>query len=279
MNGNTLNEFRHASYGCFKQAGDALFNTMDALSSEPAAHSFPELSLSPLFQRKWASLYQAFEDGKIDAQRLRQVFVQFAPLPSAGQYVFVGIDTSNLYRPDAKTGADRTLVPVANMPDKAHVVCPGWVMSHVVLLPKEAGQGTFVLDIERVASSELATHVAASQLKAVVDLLGKRGLRPVIIGDRWYACAPFLAAMSEVSASCLLRVKSNRVWYRRAPVRQPGQRGASRHPMAHACNAVILARTANRIRVGRGWMPTASACKCGAGTSCICARPDGLRCR
>ena len=59
MNLNTLNEFRHAVCGCFKQAGDALFNTVDALSSETAAHSFPELSLSPLFPRGWPSLYEA----------------------------------------------------------------------------------------------------------------------------------------------------------------------------------------------------------------------------
>ncbi|HEU5376327.1 MAG TPA: hypothetical protein VFV38_12850 [Ktedonobacteraceae bacterium] len=110
MNLNTLNEFRHATYGCFKQAQDALFNTMDALRSEPEAHRFPELSLSPLFQRKWASLYEAFEDGKIDADRLREVLVQFAPLPGAGEHVFLGVDTSNLYRPDAHTSADRTLV-------------------------------------------------------------------------------------------------------------------------------------------------------------------------
>src|ERR1700688_1651677 len=108
MNLTILNEFRHGIYGCFERASDALFNTVDALSSETAAHSFPELSLSPFFQRKWASLYEAFEDGKIDAERLRQVFVQFAPLPGTGQQVFLGIDTSNLYRPDAQTGADRT---------------------------------------------------------------------------------------------------------------------------------------------------------------------------
>jgi hypothetical protein len=228
MNLTTLNEFRRATYGCFKQAGDALFNTVDALSSEPAAHSFPELSLSPLFQRKWPSLYEAFEDGHIDAERLRQVFVQFAPLPDPGQLVFLGVDTSNLYRPEAQTGADRTLVPVANLPEKAHVVCPGWIISSVVLLPKQAGQGTFVLDTQRVTSSEVATQVAAKQLRAVVDLLVQRGLRPVIIGDRWYACAPFLARMTGVAASCLLRVKCNRVFYRPAPARQPGQRGASR---------------------------------------------------
>lgn len=179
--------------------------------SEPAAHSFPELSLSPLFQRKWPSLYEAFEDGHIDAERLRQVFVQFAPLPDPGQLVFLGVDTSNLYRPEAQTGADRTLVPVANLPERAHVVCPGWIISSVVLLPKQAGQGTFVLDTARVTSSEGATQVAAKQLRAVVDLLVQRGLRPVIIGDRWYACAPFLARMTGVAASCLLRVKCHRV--------------------------------------------------------------------
>ena len=180
INLNTLNEFRHGMYGCFKQAGDALFNTMDALSSETTAHSFPELSLSPFFQRRWPSLYEAFEDGQIDAEQLCEIFVQFAPLPDAGQHVFLGIDTSNLLRPDAQTEEDRTLIPLANLPENAHVVCPGWVMSSVVLLSTEAGQATFVLDVVRVTSAGLATEVAASQLQAVVDCLVKRGLRPVI---------------------------------------------------------------------------------------------------
>lgn len=228
MNLNTLNEFRHAVYECFQRASDALFNTLDALSSEPTAQSFPELSLSPLFQRKWASLYEAFEDGQIDADRLREVFVQFAPLPDKGQHVFLGIDTSHLFRPEASTSAERTLLPIPNLPESHHAVSPGWVISSVVLLPEQAGQGTFVLDIRRVASHELATAVAAQQLAAVVDLLVKRGLKPIILGDRWYACAPFLARMSAVPASELLRVKRNRVLYRPAPARQPGQKGATR---------------------------------------------------
>ena len=228
MNLNTLNAFRHKIYGCFEQAADALFNTVDALSSETSAHSFPELSLSPFFTRKWASLYEAFEDGKIATEQLRRIFVQFAPRPEAGQHVFLGVDTSNLYRPEAHTSADRTMVPIPNLPECDHAVRPGWVISSVVLLPEAPGQGTFVLDTERVASSALATEVAASQLLAVVDLLVQCGLRPVIIGDRWYACAPFLARLTGVPASCLLRVKCNRVFYRPAPLRQPGQRGPSR---------------------------------------------------
>jgi hypothetical protein len=196
--------------------------------SESTAHSLPELSLSPLFVRRWPSLYAAFEDGKIDTEHLRQVFVQFAPLPGPGEYVFVGIDTSNLYRREAESAGDRSLLPLPNLSPGEHAVCPGWVISSIVLLPQQAGQATFVLDSRRVASCGTATQVGADQLLAVVELLVQRGLRPVIIGDRWYACAPFLLCMAEVAASCLLRVKSKRVFYRRAPARQAGQRGASR---------------------------------------------------
>jgi hypothetical protein len=228
MNLNTLNEFRHGVYGCFGKARDALFNLVDALASEASAHSFPELSFSPFFERTWASLYEALEDGRIDAERLRDVFLQFAPLPEPGQLVFVGIDTSNLYRPEAETAADRTLVKIATLPADTHVASPGWVISSVVLLPSKPGQGTFVLDTMRVKSTELATEVAARQLRAVVAGLMARGVCPVILGDRWYACAPFLARMADVDAACLLRVKSNRVFYRPAPARLPGQRGASR---------------------------------------------------
>jgi hypothetical protein len=228
MNLNTLNDFRHGIYHCFGHAKDALFNLVDALSSEAAASSFPELSFSPFFERSWASLYEALEDGQIDAGRLRQLFVDFAPLPEAGEIVFVGVDTSNLYRPEAETAEDRTLVPIANLPKNTHAASPGWVMSHVVLLPTQAGQGTFILDTARVASTELATVVAARQLRAVVALLVARGLHPIIVGDRWYACAPFLTRLADVEASSLLRVKSNRVFYRRAPQRFPGQLGASR---------------------------------------------------
>src|SRR5258708_26963634 len=179
MNLNTVNNFRHEMYNGFGNGKDALFNLVDALSSEAEARSFPELSFSPFFERTWASLYEALEDGRIDAERLREGFVDFAPLPQAGEIVSLGVDTSNLYRPEAETAEDRTLVPMANGPKNTHAASPGWVVSHVVLLPTQAGQGTFVLDTPRVRSTELVTDGAARQLRAVVALLGPRGLHPV----------------------------------------------------------------------------------------------------
>ena len=65
-------------------------------------------------------------------------------------------------------------------------------------------------------------------MRALVALLVARGLCPIIVGDCWYACAPFLARVADIEACCLLRVKSNRVFYRPAPARLPGQLGASR---------------------------------------------------
>src|SRR5437868_13190941 len=94
MNLNTLNEFRHGMYHCFGKAKDALFNLVDALCSEAGESLFPELSFSPFFERSLASLYEALEDGQIDAEQLRQVCVDFAPLPPAGEIVFLGVDKS-----------------------------------------------------------------------------------------------------------------------------------------------------------------------------------------
>lgn len=42
MNLHTWNACRHDVYQCFRQASEALFHVVDGLSSETAAHSFPE---------------------------------------------------------------------------------------------------------------------------------------------------------------------------------------------------------------------------------------------
>src|SRR5260370_31789462 len=124
-----MKEVRHERCGCFNGARDGLWDKGDELRSEKTANILPELLLSPFFQRKWASEYKALEEGKIRADRLREVFVQFAPLPGTSQHVYLGVDTSNLYRREAETSADRTMVPIPNLPECDRAVPPGWVIS------------------------------------------------------------------------------------------------------------------------------------------------------
>jgi hypothetical protein len=112
MNLNTLKQFRQEVYDCFDRAKDALFNTVDARLPEDRARSFPELSLSPHFERHWPSLYEGLEDGKIDQKGLQEVFARFLPQSHVQELVWVGLDVSGIPRPRAPTSADRSALYV-----------------------------------------------------------------------------------------------------------------------------------------------------------------------
>src|SRR5438132_2435174 len=214
MNLNTLQGFRQEVYGCFDRAADALFNSVDALLTETQAHSFPELSLSPSFERRWCSRYEAFEDGQIDQRRLRQVFVQYLLRSVDREQVWLGIDATSIERPQSKTSPDRTVVYKPNLPESSKPISYGWQFSTVVLLPEQPSSWTAVLDQQRIRSEQTSVEVAAAQLRQLAPLLDGR---PIVATDRWYSCAPFLLATEGLPFDKVLRLKRKRVLYRRAP--------------------------------------------------------------
>lgn len=224
MNLNTLNRFRHEVYGCFSRAADALFNTVDALLTETNAHSFPELSLSPYFERRWCSLYEAFEDGRIDQERLRRIFVEYLVRAEEGERVWLGIDATSIQRPESQTSPDRTVVYVPNLPESSKPISYGWQFSTVVVLPKQPSSWTAVLDQQRIRSEQTSVQVAAAQLRQLAPELR---CRPIVATDRWYSCAPFLLATQDLAFDKLLRLTRKRVLYRAAPA-PTGKRGAPR---------------------------------------------------
>jgi hypothetical protein len=224
MNLNTLQCFRHEVYDCFERAADALFNSVDALLTETQAHSFPELSLSPCFQRRWCSLYEAFEDGRIDQQRLRGVFARYLLRPEAAAQLWLGIDATSIERPESKTSPDRSVVYKPNLPESSKPISYGWQFSTVVLLPEQPSSWTPVLEQQRIRSDQTSVQVAAAQLRQLAPLLG---CRPIVATDRWYSCAPFLLATEGLPFDKLLRLKRKRVLYRAAPA-PTGKRGAPR---------------------------------------------------
>jgi len=224
MNLNTLNEFRHEVYGCFTRASDALFNTVDALLTETQARSFPELSLSPYFERRWCSLYEAFEDGRIDQERLRRVFARYLLRPADGRRVWLGIDATSIQRPESQTVPDRTVVYLPNLPESSKPISYGWQFSTVVVLPGHPSSWTAVLDQQRIGSEQTSVQVAASQLRQLAPMVEGR---PIVTTDRWYSCAPFLLLTEGLPFDKLLRLKRKRVLYRAAPA-PTGKRGAPR---------------------------------------------------
>lgn len=251
MDSTALSAFRHfrqGLHGCFERAADALMDTCDALLTQSGARSFAELSLSPCFRRRWASLYAALEDAQVERTALRQVFADALPCAATGTRRVLGIDASPIVRAQSHTAKDRTYVHTQEAPRQGkgksqgkgggskampNAVGVGWNFSALAVLPESASSWIYLLDNKRIASSQTPAEVAAEQLAAVVPLLaaGREAADsvclPLLTGDRYYGSATFVAATRKVACDKLLRIQSHRVFYHPAPP-PSGRRGAPR---------------------------------------------------
>lgn len=207
------------------QTANALFNTVDALLTEDQARSFPELSLSPCFERRWPSLYEAFEDGCINEAQLRAVFARYLLQMEAGACLWTGIDTTSIERPKARTSADRSAQPMHNLPVADKAITYGWRFSSLVVLPEQPSSWTYVLDQQRVSTDTTASQVALAQVQTLCQSCST----PIItVLDRAYDSTWLWCQLSGLPLhGCLIRLKLNRRLYRAAPA-PTGQRGAPR---------------------------------------------------
>ena len=224
MHFNTLSQMRQQMYRCFERSRDALFNLSDALLSEPQARSLPELSLSAFFERRWPSVYEALQDGRINVERLRQVFVQaLIESKPTEEPIWLGMDSSSMQRLEAVKSRDRGMIYVPNMPHATKPVSVGWQFSTLMLLPEQPSSWVGILEQRRIGTDQTAIEVGIEQLRAVLPLIS----HPVILlADRWYATASFVRACRELGCQALIRLKRNRKLYRAAPPRKEKQRGA-----------------------------------------------------
>jgi hypothetical protein len=219
-----LQRVRQEIYTCFQRAGDALFNLTDAVLSESQAQSLPELSQSPFFERKWPSVYEALEDGSIDVEKLRAVWVK-ALLSSMreDELIWIAVDASVIERPDAQTSEDRGYIHLANLPLVDKPIGVGWMFSTLVLLPDKPSSWAPILDQQRIKTEQTPIQVAIVQLQTLKALLGNR--RVIVLADRGYCTPAFLRACHDLGYSCLVRLKSDRRLYR------PGVRLHKKGPM------------------------------------------------
>jgi hypothetical protein len=228
MNISTLQQFRHDIYQCFRRSPDALFDMIDALITEPQAQSFPELSLSPFFQRKWSSLYEGLQDGKIDEKMLQETFIKYLPVPSAGNRLILGADATSIGRPFSDTSPDRTAMPMHNIPHatpkKSTAITFGWQYSTVTVLSEKPSSWMYTLDQRRIPSNKKAIEVLYEQLQ---EILLKLPLRPLLLLDRGYVSIWFWCMLSKLACDALIRLKSNQAFYKPAPPRT-GKNGQPR---------------------------------------------------
>jgi DDE superfamily endonuclease len=242
--------YREGLYRCFTRSRDALFELAEALLVGWWVQSCVGLSQVPEFRRQWPSVYAALRDGQVDWAGLRRLFVQHAPLPETGGYLVVAVDSTPYPRPYAHTAADRTLVHVPGeglvLPRGAAPVKPGWQYSIVAVVPQVASSFTYILDNQRIPSTQTPIQTALTQVAALrAECTAQRpDLTLLCLLDAGYATVTWvagLAALAKTAAqdrapaadpaatdpaptleqlvplSCLVRAPANRVLYRAAP--------------------------------------------------------------
>jgi len=125
LNFNIWKQVRHQTACCFERSPDALFELVDALSSEPQARTLPELSLSPCFRRKWPSVYEALEDGRVNQRRWSEIWTAVLLTQHQGP-VWVSVDSTSIARPEAETSPDRGIIYLPNLPHAKRPVSVVW---------------------------------------------------------------------------------------------------------------------------------------------------------
>jgi len=71
-----LKQFRTGVYTILGKAKDALFDLMDAVLITRSVYSFVELSVSPVFRRRWSSVYEAIQDGNPPRTELMKLYIK-----------------------------------------------------------------------------------------------------------------------------------------------------------------------------------------------------------
>jgi hypothetical protein len=227
----TLKQFRLAAYRTLGLRKDSLFELMEAVLAVPAPATLVRLSLAAVFRRAWPSAPDALADGEVDADGCRRLVqstrIESVPAASghaSGRPVWA-VDGTVWPRPAAGTSPERTYGHRTTPGIPQDGVVPGWEYEWLVEVPAPGTGWVLPLDVERRSPSDgTPTAVAIGMLRGTLARRPTDAPRPVAALDSGYD--PVQVARAELPIDVLVRLRSNRVFYR-APGPYQG-RGAPR---------------------------------------------------
>lgn len=231
---NNLIEFRQRLHRFgFTKLRDAQFELLDALLLSGPVNSFAELSLSPVFRRRWPSAYAALEDGQQDTDWLKGFLGQ--QVPTRGVQVFA-LDGTAWPRPKAPTLADRQYVYSPTKAIDGGSIVVGHSYSLLAWVAQPQSSWALPLDIQPITRAEDAVSVGVAQVKEWCQR--RQGADfSVVVADGTYGNHRFLVPLRDQSCGLLVRLRRDRVLYRPPPPyrgrgrpRQHGERFAFKEP-------------------------------------------------
>jgi hypothetical protein len=202
---SNLIAFRQAAYDCLGLARDAQFELADAVLLTPTAGSFVELSLCPVFRRRWSSVYAAIHDGTPNRQKLLTLYT--AQQPGLERPVLAG-DHTAWPRLSAPTLGERTFEHQPTKITGQKPITIGQGYSSLVWLPEGEEGSSWALPLlhERIAPTDTPIAKATDQLRRVTKEVSGR---PISLWDSGYGNAPFINNTADIPADKLCRLRPN----------------------------------------------------------------------
>jgi len=219
----TISEFREAVYQEVVWRPAAILDLVDALTTAGHVNSPVALSESPLFRRKFSSVYDALVHGEL-GEDLKSLFSdsQDADWETIGGYEIHAIDATPNERMSAETLADRGALKA----QQKETVRYGHKYSWLVRLVQRGTSWVAPEDIERIDTQTTDTKVAAQQVKGLA-LRHKRS--KVITADSRYRDKHFLGAFADLENTyALVRLQNNQKLSQEPEPKPKGSRGAPR---------------------------------------------------
>jgi hypothetical protein len=218
-----LSEFRETVYQKAVWRPAAILDLVDALTVAGHVNSPVALSESPLFRRKFSSVYDALVQGEL-GDELKTLFSdsQATDWDTIAGYEVHAIDATPNERMAAETLADRGVLKA----QQKEPVRYGHKYSWLVRLVQRGTSWVAPEDIERIRTQTTDTKVAAQQVQ---DLTVRNQRPKVITADSRYRDQHFLGAFVGLENTfALVRLQNNQK-LSQAPVPKPqGSKGAPR---------------------------------------------------
>ncbi|MDJ0842943.1 transposase [Crocosphaera sp.] len=208
-----LQNFRKEVYQLLGPAKDSTFDLMDAVLVTRTVYSFAELSLSPVFRRKWPSLYEAIDDCRPKAHKLMKRYLQEIPTPTSQRRIILAGDHTPWPRTEAPTLKDRTYEHGAKVISGKPITL-GHGYSTLAWIPEDKGSWALPLRHDLITSHQTPIIKAIWQLRQVCRQLKQR---PITLWDSEYGCAKFVKMTKGINADFLMRLSPNRCIYAEPP--------------------------------------------------------------
>jgi Transposase DDE domain len=221
-----LGGFRTELHACCTRLADALLELVDALlSSQAPFPSLPHLSLEPVHQRGWGSVYDALASGQIDAERLRDLLA--SSLPDADPLVFA-VDVTTWPRCDADCSPERGHCYHPSRHSAGQPIIAGWAFQWTCQLSFDRDSWTAPVDAARLQHLDDTDQHAARQVRALLGRLPAGGPVPLVVFDGGYDSAQLTLDLADLPIVVLVRLRSDRCFYADPPPRPPGASGRPR---------------------------------------------------